>query len=176
MGFYDLTIDSSNAAEVKMSAIGRIIRKMMAILTEDEKFLETIEDIERIVSKILSIGMILVTFISIAHLSYALIDKLFLTVDRPSNENFNTTLFELFGLFLNVLIALEILENITAYLRKHTIQVELVIVTSLIAVARKIIILDLEKKGSDDLVALAVAVISLSVSLLIVHYTTRRSS
>jgi len=47
--------------------------------------------------------------------------------------------------FLNVLIALEILENITAYLRKHVVQVELVIVTSIIAVARKIIILDFEK-------------------------------
>jgi uncharacterized membrane protein (DUF373 family) len=174
MGFYNLTIDSSNADEVKMSAIGRIFRKFKAILSEDEKFLETIEQIERVVSKILSIGMIVVTFIAIAHLSYALIDKLFLTVDRPSNESFNTTLFELFGLFLNVLIALEILENITAYLRKHTIQVELVIVTSLIAVARKIIILDLEKKGSDDLIALAVAVLSLSLGLLIVHHTTRK--
>jgi uncharacterized membrane protein (DUF373 family) len=174
MGFYNFTIDYSNVDKVKMSAIGRIFRKFKAILSEDEKFLETIEDIERVVSKILSVGMIIVTFIAIAHLSYALIDKLFLTVDRPSNENFNTTLFELFGLFLNVLIALEILENITAYLRKHTIQVELVIVTSLIAVARKIIILDLEKKGSDDLIALAVAVISLSVGLLIVHHTTRK--
>lgn len=153
----------------------RIIRRLAALVSDDEQFLETIEDIERIVSKILSLGMIIVTFIAIAHLSYALIEKLLLTAERPSNENFNTTLFELFGLFLNVLIALEILENITAYLRKHTIQVELVIVTSLIAVARKIIILDLEKKGSDDLIALAVAVTSLSVSLLIVHYTTRKS-
>lgn len=152
----------------------RIIRKLVAIFTQDEKFLEAIEDIERVVSKILSIGMIIVTFIAIAHLSYALMEKLFLTVDRPTNENFNTTLFELFGLFLNVLIALEILENITAYLRKHTIQVELVIVTSLIAVARKIIILDLEKKSSSDLIALAVAVTALSISLLIVHYTTKK--
>ncbi len=174
MGFYNLTIDVINADEVNMGAIWRTIRRLKAILTEDEKFLETIEDIERIVSKILSLGMILVTFIAIAHLSYALIEKLLITVERPTNESFNTTLFELFGLFLNVLIALEILENITAYLRKHTIQVELVIVTSLIAVARKIIILDLEKKGSDDLIALAVAVVSLSVSLLIVHHTTRK--
>jgi Phosphate-starvation-inducible E. len=60
------------------------------------------------------------------------------------------TLFVIFGLFLNVLIALEILENITAYLKKHVIQVELVIVTSLIAVSRKIIILDLEKKTAAD--------------------------
>jgi uncharacterized membrane protein (DUF373 family) len=152
----------------------RILRRFKAVLTEDEKFLETIESIEGVVSKLLSIGMVFVTFIAIAHLSYALIEKLILTIDRPSNDSFNTTLFELFGLFLNVLIALEILENITAYLRKHVIQVELVIVTSLIAVARKIIILDLEKKSSSDLIALAVAVFSLSVGYAIVRYMNRK--
>ncbi len=152
----------------------RILRRFKAILTEDEKFLETIESIEGVVSKLLSIGMILVTFTAIAHLSYALIEKLLLTIDRPSNDSFNTTLFELFGLFLNVLIALEILENITAYLRKHVIQAELVIVTSLIAVARKIIILDLEKKSSSDLIALAVAVFSLSVGYAIVRYMNKK--
>jgi uncharacterized membrane protein (DUF373 family) len=157
-----------------MSAIGRMLRRLKAALTEDEKFLETIENIERLVSKILSIGMILVTFIAIAQLGYALIEKLLITIERPSNDNFNSTLFELFGLFLNVLIALEILENITAYLRKHVIQVELVIVTSLIAVARKIIILDLEKKGSNDLIALAVAVLSLSIGYFIVHHTAKK--
>ncbi len=152
----------------------KIIRRLKALLIEDEKFMEAIEDIERIVSKILSIGMLVVIFIAIAQLSYALFEKLLITIDRPSNDNFNTTLFELFGLFLNVLIALEILENITAYLRKHVIQVELVIVTSLIAVSRKIIILDLEKKGSDDLIALAVAVLSLSIGYFIVHNTNKK--
>jgi uncharacterized membrane protein (DUF373 family) len=174
MGFCNLSIYSSNIDEVKMGAIGRMLRRLKAVITEDEKFLETIEDVERIVSKILSIGMILVTFIAIAQLSYALIEKLLITVDKPTNDNFNTTLFELFGLFLNVLIALEILENITAYLRKHVIQVELVIVTSLIAVSRKIIILDFEKKGSDDLIALAIAVLSLSIGYFIVHNTNKK--
>ena len=152
----------------------RIFRRFKAIFSEDEKFLEAIESIEGIVSKILSVGMIFVTFVAIAQLSYALFEKILLTIERPSNDSFNSTLFELFGLFLNVLIALEILENITAYLRKHVIQVELVIVTSLIAVARKIIILDLEKKSSSDLIALAVTVFSLSIGYAIVHQTNKR--
>ena len=153
----------------------RIFQRFKAILSEDEKFLEVLGSIEGIVSKILSIGMIFVTFVAIAQLSYALVEKIMMTIERPSNDNFNSTLFELFGLFLNVLIALEILENITAYLRKHVIQVELVIVTSLIAVSRKIIILDLEKKSSSDLIALAVAVFSLSIAYAIVHQTNKRS-
>jgi uncharacterized membrane protein (DUF373 family) len=159
--------------KVGIILIVHILRRLKASLTEDEEFLHTIEGIERIVSKILSLGMIVVILIAITQLSYSLGQKILITLNQPSNESFNTTLFELFGLFLNVLIALEILENITAYLRKHVIQVELVIVTSLIAVSRKIIILDLEKKGSDDLIALAVAVFSLSVSYLIIHYLAR---
>ncbi|MEL6816626.1 MAG: phosphate-starvation-inducible PsiE family protein, partial [Cyanobacteria bacterium J06598_3] len=74
----------------------------------------------------------------------------------------------IFGLFLSVLIALEILENITAYLRKHVVQVELVIVTSLTAVARKIIILDLKEVSGVSLIGLAIAILALSISYFIV--------
>ena len=150
-----------------------ILRRLKAILVQDEKFLEAIGSVENIVAKLLSIGMIFVTFFAIAQLSYAIIDKFLITIARPTNDSFNTILFELFGLFLNVLIALEILENITAYLRKYVIQIELVLVTSLTAVARKIIILDLEKKSSSDLIALAVAVFSLSVGYAIVRQANK---
>lgn len=174
MVFNDRRSSLFSLDKVGIILIVRILRRLKASLTEDESFLHTIEGIERIVSKILSLGMIVVILIAIAQLSYSLGQKILITLNQPSNESFNTTLFELFGLFLNVLIALEILENITAYLRKHVIQVELVIVTSLIAVSRKIIILDLEKKGSDDLIALAVAVFSLSISYLIIHYLAKK--
>lgn len=49
----------------------------------------------------------------------------------------------------------ENLENITVYLRKNLLRVELVIVSSLIAVARKIIILDFKKTSGMDLLGLA---------------------
>jgi uncharacterized membrane protein (DUF373 family) len=151
------------------------LRRLKVIIVRDERFLKTIESIEISIAKLLSIAMVLVTFIALTQLSYALVDKLIITFRRPNNEDFNATLFELFGLVLNVLIALEILANITAYLKKNVTQVELVIVTSLIAVARKIIILDLEKKSSGDLIALAVAVFALSISYAIVHQINKRT-
>ncbi len=173
MGRCYYLINFSYVGKGEIILIVKIIRRIKSSLIEDEKFLENIKDVEIIVSKILSISMIVVILIALMQLSYGLVEKIFITVNRPSNTNFNTTLFELFGLFLNVLIALEILENITAYLRKHIIHAELVIVTSLIAVARKIIIFDLEKKGSNDLIALAVAVFALSISYFIVKSTSR---
>ena len=154
----------------------RIFRILKSLISEDEKFLHGLELIEGWVSKLLSVGMILVTLIAIFHLGYSLIETILETFYQHNKANFNTELFQLFGLFLNVLIALEILENITAYLKKHVVQVELVIVTSLIAVSRKIIILDLEKKDSNDLIALAVAVFSLSVSYFVIRQANSKNN
>ena len=83
-------------------------------------------------------------------------------------------LFKLFGLFLDVLIALEILENITAYLQNNMVQMELVLVTSLIAMARKIIIFDFNKAGGFELIGVAAAILALSLSYFIIRHSNRR--
>ncbi|MEM9150911.1 MAG: phosphate-starvation-inducible PsiE family protein [Cyanobacteria bacterium P01_F01_bin.3] len=132
----------------------------------DEGFLRNLERFEGLVSKLLSIAMVLVVMVVIVDLGIYLTQALL----DPDPYNFlGKTLLDIFGLFLSVLIALEILENITAYLKKHVVQVELVIVTSLTAVARKIIILDLDKVTGVSLVGLAIAILSLSISYLIVR-------
>ena len=137
--------------------------------SSDENFLHFTESVEVVISKILSLAMIWVILLSVCDLLIFLAKEL----ANHSDNLLKDTLFVIFGLFLNVLIALEILENITAYLKKHVIQVELVIVTSLIAVSRKIIILDLEKKTAADLIGLATAIFALSISYLIVRSTNR---
>ena len=146
----------------------RLLKKIATVIKrsgKDEDFLIYIKQVESIVSKILSIAMIFVIIIAVVDLGVIL----FKEVLNPSIANFNQVIVKLFGVFLNILIALEILENITAYLRKHVIQVELVIVTSLIAVARKIIILDFEKTDGVELIGLGVAIFALSVSYWIIR-------
>ncbi|MCY6494130.1 phosphate-starvation-inducible PsiE family protein [Leptolyngbya sp. GGD] len=140
---------------------------------KDDNFLGLLGRVETWVSKILSIMMLLVIFLAVFQLGTFLFIKL--SSPFPSEES-GKILFTTFGLFLNVLIAFEILENITAYLKKHVIQVELVIVTSLIAVARKIIILDLEKTAGIDLIALATAIFALSISYWIVRNVAPKSN
>ncbi|WP_414585549.1 phosphate-starvation-inducible PsiE family protein [Scytonema sp. PCC 10023] len=150
------------------------MRKLLKQVKEslkDESFMHLIENIEVIVSKVLSLLMVLVIFTTIADLAVFLLKELF---DTPYGK-FNTTLYKIFGLFLNILIALEILENITGYLKKHVLQVELVIVTSLIAVARKIIILDLGKVSGIDIIGLGVAILALSISYLIIRISNKQN-
>lgn len=141
-------------------------------MSEDENFLGFLKLIESVVSKVLSIAMVLVIVVAIVDLGIFLVQNIFTS---PTGF-YNKTLIQIFGLFLNVLIALELLENITAYLKKHVIQVELVIVTSLIAVARKIIIFDFSKASGIDLIGLATAIFSLSISYWLIRSLNNKSN
>jgi len=69
----------------------------------------------------------------------------------------------LFGAFLAVLIAIEILINIIIYLRDDVIHVRIVMATALMAIARKVIVLDIETTSYEYVFALAAVVIAMSV-------------
>ncbi|MEA5519730.1 phosphate-starvation-inducible PsiE family protein [Limnoraphis robusta] len=141
--------------------------QLFRLWSDDEKFIELLEHIEVIISKILSLAMVALIISATGHLLVFLFKELLF----DPNLIFKNTLFEIFGLFLNLLIALELLENISAYLRKHVIQIELVIVTSLIAVARKIILFNLDKNSGVDLMGLALALFALAISYWIIRRT-----
>lgn len=132
---------------------------------KDRNFLKLIHVTENIVSKFLSVALIIVIFVSLYDLMLVLVIDLFI---EPSGF-FNRTLIEIFGFFLNILIALELLENITVYLRKHIVQLELVLTTALIAVARKIIIFDPSKYQKVDLIALGIAIVCLAISYFLIR-------
>jgi uncharacterized membrane protein (DUF373 family) len=71
-------------------------------------------------------------------------------------------LLEIFGFFLLILIGVELLETIKAYLRDNVIHVEIVLEVALIAVARKVIVLDLSKYDGLGVLAIAALIIALA--------------
>ena len=149
-----------------MSEPKRGVWSLLKAATRDDSYLKLIHWIENFVAKMLSFALSIVILIAIGDLIYVLIQD----VAQDPKGFYNKSLIELFGSFLNILIALELLENITAYLKKkHIIQLELVIVTSLIAVARKIIIFDLNKYSDTDLIALGIAIICLAASYWLIR-------
>ncbi|MEM9087679.1 MAG: phosphate-starvation-inducible PsiE family protein [Cyanobacteria bacterium P01_F01_bin.53] len=152
-------------------------KKLVRHHLSDRGFMRNIGRFEGWVSKILSIAMVMVIIVIILDLCVYLFTYLGaeLVEGRDPDIFFGKTLLNIFGFFLSVLIALEILENITAYLRKHVVQVELVIVTSLTAVARKIIILDLKEITGVTLIGLAIAILALSISYFIVKTVPNKS-
>ena len=83
-----------------------------------------------------------------------------------------------FGAFMAVLIAIEIFINITIYLRDDVIHVKIVMATALMAIARKVIILDFEVVEPSFMFATAAVVFATSIGywLVVKHVDTRAIS
>jgi uncharacterized membrane protein (DUF373 family) len=114
---------------------------------------------ERIVVISLIIMMVIVILLSTIGLGRTLV----LDIVTPPNFFLNIAeLLDIFGFFMLILIGVELLETIRAYLNDHQVHVEIVLEVALIAVARKIVIIDVKEYSPLTLLAIAAIVITLS--------------
>jgi uncharacterized membrane protein (DUF373 family) len=74
-------------------------------------------------------------------------------------------LLEIFGYFLLVLIGVELLETLKAYLKKDVIHVRVVLEVALIAMARKVIIEEPSMAPGLTLFAVAALILALGIAL-----------
>jgi uncharacterized membrane protein (DUF373 family) len=77
-------------------------------------------------------------------------------------------LLDIFGLFLLILIGIELLETFRIYLQEHAINVQVVFVVAMIAIARKVIILDVGEIQSLTLIGIGFIIASLSAGYYLV--------
>ena len=80
-------------------------------------------------------------------------------------------LLELFSLFLLVLIGIELLHSVKTFILRREIHLESVLTVAMIAVARKIIVLEPKEWPEGTLLGLAALVLALSIS----YYVMQRS-
>ncbi len=84
-------------------------------------------------------------------------------------------LLDIFGFFLLVLIGLELLASVKMYLEDDVVHVELVMLIALIAVSRKIIVIDYGKIDGVTVVGIAALVLVLSVGYYLMKRTHNQS-
>jgi uncharacterized membrane protein (DUF373 family) len=77
-------------------------------------------------------------------------------------------LMSLFSLFLVLLIGLELLETVKAYLKDDVVHVEFIILVAIIAIARKAIVWDFNKYNTEELISLAVMILALGVTYFLI--------
>lgn len=135
--------------------------------------LEYINKFERGVYYILMLLLAGVIFFGVIELLVILFDAL---VTDLSYRLANHEILQVFGYFLLILIGIELLETIKVYLLKNEIHVEIIVLVAIIAVARKIILLDPFAEGgeilnSSSMIALGVVIIALSASYYLIRKT-----
>jgi uncharacterized membrane protein (DUF373 family) len=128
---------------------------------------------ERMVVLALIVMMSLVILLSTVELGWIIIlDMITPPIILPQISE----LLEIFGFFLLILIGIELLETLRAYLVEQVVHVEVVLEVALIAIARKVIILEPKEMPSLTVFAIAGLILALATGFLLVRRSRRRSS
>lgn len=125
----------------------------------DDRFKIALHYFERVIVVSLIVMLMVVVLQSTAELGWIVIKSFFTPpLFLPSIED----LLDIFGFFLLILIGVELLHTIKAYLSDHVIHVEIVLEVALIAVARKAIILDIEDLSSLTIVGISTLIVAIA--------------
>ena len=131
--------------------------------------LSSFDRFKRVLVIAITVMMGLVLFLNVLELGYVLIKDI---VNEPPYFILNINeILELFGLFLLVLIGIELFETMEIYIKDNVVHIEVVLTVALIAVARKVIILDVKKVGSLTLLGIAAIILALSVGYYLIMRT-----
>lgn len=138
-------------------------------LDESDRLIQMLHRVIRASVRVLAVLMVFTIIWGVIDVVYVIFTK----VLQPSFADYRARdIIVTFGAFLTVLIAIEIFMNITLYLRDDVIHIRLVISTALMAIARKVIILDFEKVQPEYMVGTAAVVIALGITYWLVGERT----
>ena len=114
---------------------------------------------------IMAILMVLVIFWGVADVVLVLYEKL---LTAPLFILEASDILKLFGAFLLVLIGVEVYQNIVLYLKTNIIPLKLVIATALVAIARKVIILDFNDIEPMYILSTAAVTLALGITYFLI--------
>ncbi|MBW2514499.1 MAG: phosphate-starvation-inducible PsiE family protein [Deltaproteobacteria bacterium] len=129
--------------------------------------IEVLKKFERYVVIALIVMMMIVVLVATVELGWIIIKDI---MNPPMFLLVVADLLEIFGFFMLVLIGIELLETIKAYLVENVVHVEIVLEVALIAIARKAIILDIENYESLTILGTA----GLILAVAIAYYAVKR--
>jgi uncharacterized membrane protein (DUF373 family) len=130
-----------------------------------EPLILKLRNIIRFSVRALAILMTFVILMGVIDIGYILYEKL---IQNPFLRLKIDDILAIFGAFMVVLIAIEIFINISIYLREDIIHVRIVIATALMAIARKVIILDYHELSPEYVWATAGVVLAMSIAYWLV--------
>jgi uncharacterized membrane protein (DUF373 family) len=131
----------------------------------DNNMLDYVKKFELIIIKLLIVMMAAVVFLSAVELGW-IIMKDILTPPIVLLEI--EELLEIFGIFLLVLIGIELLEMIKVYLADNVVHVEVVFMVAIIAIGRKVVVLDVKELPGITLIGLSAIILALSIGYYLV--------
>ena len=132
---------------------------------------EFLRKFEHLVINALIVMMIVVVLISTMELAYIIIVDI---ISPPMFWLEIDELLDIFGFFLLILIGVELLETIKAYLAQKVVHSEIVLEVALIAITRKVIILDVKDHSGLAIIGIAALIVSIAIAYFLLRQPKRR--
>jgi uncharacterized membrane protein (DUF373 family) len=145
---------------------------MKLVNKNDDRFLWLLKQIIHLCLKTLGLLMIVVIIAGVIDVGWTIYQRF------AAEPRFILTMSDIlltFGAFMVVLIAIEIFQNIILYLRDDVIHVKIVLATALMAIARKVIILDYEELEPMYIFATGVVLVATGITYFFVHKLPSKS-
>lgn len=139
---------------------------MKNLTQSDDPFLWVLKKIIHYCLKALSLLMVFVIIFGVLDVGWTIYKRI---VAPPSFVLTIGDILATFGAFMVVLIAIEIFQNIIMYLRDNVIHVKIVLSTALMAIARKVIILDYDDLAPQYIIGTGVVLLATGVTYYFVH-------
>lgn len=133
----------------------------------EDGLLKVLHAVIHLAVRVLAILMTLVILWGVADVVYVLYQRL---VAEPFMLLTVTDILAVFGSFMAVLIAIEIFINITVYIKRDALPIKMVIATALMAVARKVIMLDFKDLDWPYIVAIGAVILALGLTYWLISY------
>lgn len=128
---------------------------------------------EQVMTTLLMAMMAIVVVLSVADLAWLLLKDI---LSPPLVLLDVHELLGVFDAFLLVLMGIELLETLKVYVREREIRAEVIIMVGIIALARKIITLDMKAIPSASLLGIAAIVLALGISHYLIRLTRNRGA
>jgi uncharacterized membrane protein (DUF373 family) len=117
--------------------------------------------------------MSLVVVVTMIDLGWTLVEHL----SAPPYIRFSDgALAEVFSGFLLVLIGLELLDTVRAYMTEKAVHIELVLAVGLVAITRKLMLSDMKSLDGLWLIGIAAVIVALAASYYVVTSSRRKAA
>lgn len=139
---------------------------MKLVKKEEDRFLWYLKKIIHLSLKSMALLMIIVIIFGVIDVGWTIYQRFI------AEPRFILTMGDVlvtFGAFMVVLIAIEIFQNIVLYLRDDVIHVKIVLATALMAIARKVIILDYDDLDSMYIFATGIVLLATGITYFFIH-------
>jgi uncharacterized membrane protein (DUF373 family) len=131
------------------------------------RLLRLFSGFEVLVNLVLLVLMAVIVIASIVDLACVIFESIFLS--PPFGRIGVDRLLNVFGDFLLVLIGVELVESVRSYIEDKTVHVEVILAVGLVAITRKIIVLEPGHTDAMNLFGVATVTIALAAAFFLVH-------